>query len=1135
MARRFEWLVEIAPGADPAGDPADMTWIDISDRRRVREPIVIGVGQPDEFGQPPPSSCSMLLDNTGGPFVTRNPLGPWYPDLRRNTPLRVRVRRVADTFERTASAQWSPADTGQAWTAAGGAAGDFDIAAGVGTHTVADTNTERYCTAASLRDCEQLVSFATDKLAVTAGMSAGVVFRFIDESNFYLCRATLNADQTVTSAILQMVGGVFTSIDSATAAATHAIGSYLKIRARISGSNIRMRTWEAADAEPSTWDVDVDDDSLTAAGGVGMRTIRNGGNTSGTTVFSFDDYSVFVDRFIGGVPAWPPRWDKSGQDRTVPIVAKGVLQQLSQGDSEVKSGLRRYWEVTEPLPLAYWPLEDPDGSLFAASGLPSGQPMAISGSSTGVLGVKFRQGIGRVVPTYVGFPVIPIASYDMVSLGAGGSLYGSIPAGTSSPVHWTVQFLGRTWAFDHGSDIVMVRWNTPGGSFVRWEVISRSSDGRIDLVGYNSAGAATTLLTSFPSLAPVDIHQYHILVQQNGANVDSLMRISRVLPTTVSGVQVTDSRAGTLTWPTGIYGNPNQVVIDADPIVGSETLLNDLVIGHLGAWEGTAPRGDALGYPGPWSGYPGELASDRIERLCAEQGVPVTITAGDSEPLGSQGIGAFVDLMREAAKADGGILHDGGPGLAYIPRSARYNGVTALTIDFEQGQVDDPPEPTDDDQALRNDWTISRTNGSSARYVDEAHVAAEGRYDDAATINVETDDVLAHHAAWRVHLGTWPEMRWPALSWNFAHSPELIDAWLACGISSRVEAVNQSDSSGDPIDLLIEGYTEIGNTDTWEVYANHSPAGPWKVAVLDNDRADTAASELAEAIDDDDTSFDVLTSQGPLWTTDDAEFPFDVVVGGERMTVTDIAASTVVFGGVGAVDHDVNASVQPVLPSHAAGQLLVVFAAIRNSGAGIPQVPTNTTGWQRLPIFTATSNAQVFAKIATSSAETDPIVTFTGGVANADTSAQAIRLNGKWYDLDRVVLRAANSLNASAQDIAYPGLVVEADNCIVIYFGWKQDDWTSVSSPGTEFGEPDTTTGDDQGIVWSRQIQTTRAPISPGVFTVTGGAAAISRAAVAALRPPAQEFTVTRAVNGVVKSHAAGADVRLYQPMILAK
>ena len=38
--------------------------------------------------------------------------------------------------------------------------------------------------------------------------------------------------------------------------------------------------------------------------------------------------------------------------------------------------------------------------------------------------------------------------------------------------------------------------------------------------------------------------------------------------------------------------------------------------------------------------------------------------------------------------------------------------------------------------------------------------------------------------------------------------------------------------------------------------------------------------------------FAVATTDGPIWTTDDAEFPFDVKIGGEQITVTDIAGAT---------------------------------------------------------------------------------------------------------------------------------------------------------------------------------------------------------------------------------------------------
>jgi hypothetical protein len=143
-------------------------------------------------------------------------------------------------------------------------------------------------------------------------------------------------------------------------------------------------------------------------------------------------------------------------------------------------------------------------------------------------------------------------------------------------------------------------------------------------------------------------------------------------------------------------------------------------------------------------------------------------------------------------------------------------------------------------------------------------------------------------------------------------------------------------------------------------------------------------------------------------------------------------------------------------------------------------------------------------------------------------------LRGDFNDLDNLIVAAASALNAAAQDIAYPGLTVPWDNCIVIYEGWKADDWTSVASPGTEIAEPDTINGDDQGIAHAYVIQTDRAAIAAGSFVVTGGGAAASRGAVYAIRSDVQTATVTRAVNGISKAHAAGTDIALRQPLIAA-
>src|SRR3954468_8130189 len=94
---------------------------------------------------------------------------------------------------------------------------------------------------------------------------------------------------------------------------------------------------------------------------------------------------------------------------------------------------------------------------------------------------------------------------------------------------------------------------------------------------------------------------------------------------------------------------------------------------------------------------------------------------------------------------------------------------------------------------------------------------------------------------------------------------------------------------------------------------------------------------------------------------------------------------TVVGGGTSASGN--NASVTPVAHvSTAVGDFVVVHASIRNSGTGVPVCPS---GWTTLAAF---GNEALFARIWDGTAI--PAIAFTGGVANADTLAQAATWRG---------------------------------------------------------------------------------------------------------------------------------------------
>lgn len=83
--------VEIALGADPAADPATWAWLDITQWVRYRPGISLTVGRRDEASRVEASVARLTLDNTDGRWVRRNPYGPYYGQLSKNTPIRIGV------------------------------------------------------------------------------------------------------------------------------------------------------------------------------------------------------------------------------------------------------------------------------------------------------------------------------------------------------------------------------------------------------------------------------------------------------------------------------------------------------------------------------------------------------------------------------------------------------------------------------------------------------------------------------------------------------------------------------------------------------------------------------------------------------------------------------------------------------------------------------------------------------------------------------------------------------------------------------------------------------------------------------------------------------------------------------------
>jgi hypothetical protein len=838
---------------------------------------------------------------------------------------------------------------------------------------------------------------------------------------------------------------------------------------------------------------------------------------------------ALTTRFVGFIAELPPQWDPSESHYWVKIAAAGVLRRLGLRSTPLRSSVARVFAALSP--LRYWPMEDGSAAeSFAEFG--GGPPMTFFGDLT-LAGES------------------PDGSAPLPTLSATTGLQATIGAESDTGT-WTAVGVFNMPASPAAATAVM-RWYTTGSLPIWQVVITPGSPDTIALQAYDAGGTLRINASmNFTSILAAELTDTWVAIvaeaAQNGGDVDASLT---VIETDTSTATTTDSETGYVTGTLASFA--------VNPSAGIEGLS----LGHIGFWNETVSV-VAADVARAMTGWTFESASARFLRLCREESVSWYVDI-DNQPytqaMGPRVPAALLEMLRETEAADAAMIAERLTGeLGFYSVQDRMNQAVALALDYDASHIKPPFDPADDDAQVVNDVTITRTTGSNGARGSSGRAqqvtgplgtdpeTGIGRYELAATLNLYQDSQTLHAAGWRLSLGTVDEYRYPQVHLMFHSSSALLTPWLACDLGSRVTIDNMpANMPPDLVDQTVEGYTERISSVEWDAVLNLSPYKPYKVFEFADTTSDASefvgrhagdTAAIRAAIDSDDTSI-LFDPNAFRWTAvaDDFDPDLDVRLGGEVVSVSTIATTAATFVAAGTVAHASNANVTPSLPAGvAANDLLLILAAIRNSGTGVPVAPT---GYTRLPAFLETSNVQLFAKVHSGS-ESNPTVTFTGGVANADTSAQMAAFRNMPITLDDladVVLNAAPQYNTSAQNIptsylaagSYPG-------CVVLALAWKQDDWTSVTSPSgfTEIGEPDTTTGDDQGITWAYRIDTTPTLVAAGSFTVTGGGSAISRSSVVSLAGGFQTMTVSaRSVNGLTKSHAAGTRIDAEQAYVL--
>lgn len=813
-------------------------------------------------------------------------------------------------------------------------------------------------------------------------------------------------------------------------------------------------------------------------------------------------------RFVGELGELPVRWDTSGTDVYVQVEASGILRRLSQGTSAVYSALRRAVGGLVPEPTAYWPMEDAPGSALAASGIDWRQPMR-----PGAIAFDFED---QAAGGTAGSMTFPQGATAVASVPAKGPGF-AIAAWLDLPAD-----MG-----DANCSSPQICWRTPGtAKAVTWNLYTGTPVQGHALLYYDADDGTTNSVQGSIDLRETGPTQVLVYAVQSGSDIVVKVSIDGVddITTTITGATVTPVTSLTLnTSPTGLAGPPE--------IRGS--------ISHLIVAPGS--RAAALKtLVSAGKGYAGETAGDRFLRLSGEEGVPAELvgSAADTMPMGPQFPKPYLDLVRECEAADGGVLGEQREevGLRYRTRAADYNTPPALVLDYLT-QVAAPLEPTEDDQQLRNDITVTREGGSSARaFLADGPLSVQdppggvGVYDDSVSLNVWTDDLLGAIAGWRLHLGTVDEARFPVVRLKLHKHPELLAQALALDVRSHLRLTGLPPwlPPGD-VDLLAEGYTEVIEPLRWTLEFNASPGSPYAVAVVGDEqlgRADTDGSELAAAVDADDTTLLVSSTGGPYWTTDPAERPLDLRAGGELITATSITDAVndgfdrTLGSGWGSTPEGYPWAVRGATSDYSTG-----------GGIGTMSIGTRATDRiARLPIDTPAADIDVQWRTVVAPVTGEALIFYALVCVAADF--------GSWYAA-RIRLMPDGTIRLAietgppdfvvlANEAVIPGLAVAANVWHRVRFRVQDSELAAKVWPQGQPEPPWQVTAQDArydgGGVGVRAFlpspNTNALPVlfQFGDFVVHNP----------------QAFTVQRAVNGISKAHAAGTDVRLANPAIIA-
>lgn len=900
-------------------------WRDVSTQVRAKRGIAYLRGRQDEDDTTPPQRCSFDLSNTDGTWSDTNPLGPYFGHLRRNTPIELSLRTVRDTATTNASNGWGSTDAGtgdnagawqvEPWTVVG-TTSNYAKASGKATHSINAAGSTRTSYLASFRGREVDVSF-TVQLSVTnvtgGALEQGIAIGNVmlrgqgAASTYYLLRLVVQTDETLTIDWWSHAGIILADTSFVIPDITHVNTNIYHVRAQAEGRTVRAKVWLDGSSEPYdwlTWYTDETEDPETdtmrdAQGWVGLQSAILTGCTNTNITVSYDDFEIRVPTWAGEISEWPQERDVTGNEQVVSLVAQGPKRRIAQGNSLAKSAIYNCTLAAgfpfSKLPHVYWPLE---GGEMTGS-----DTLDIMGTTSRIT-FNRPNGTNTVGRIRWGGDTTRPGSLQSPTITGGGALNGILEPPTEATA-WAVQWQWKL-NFREGTTGTFQTVALPGGGQIT-VVPNHLAGSNSVIVGLTAPGVSNNNILSYTFDTDAEVEDWHtfaITAEQSGSDVNFFLWVD-------GGTDVAHTQAGMT------LAGLNYVAFASLPDTTS-----DFSIGHISVYSGDLSGFDTISIVDAAEGWPGESAPNRVHRLCDEYSFEVdwltdnTIFENDNgRTMGPQRVAALSSLLDDAEKINGGLLYEQRSvvGLQFRALESMLSRSPWVTLNVGTDKHLSPPlKATSDDLRTVNsataqrvdggEFTVTRTDGPLAAV--PAVEGGVGEYPKTLPFNCELEHDLRDLASWAVANGTIDQKRFPAVEIEL-HRSAIQDT---AGLVSKLRDLDvgelislaglESSYIYDDPDTLVLGVSGYLDKLRHTLTLNTVPAEVYRTLIIGSTAADSSefsrldsdTTVIDEDLDTSETDVTIEIEVGSAFWVDSTNyadhFPFDVIVGGEVMTVT---------------------------------------------------------------------------------------------------------------------------------------------------------------------------------------------------------------------------------------------------------